>query len=106
MFYNKLMDFNNNSIDRLAKITNLRLTAAEKKSLTQELVKITAWIEKLQQVDTKDTPLQTTMSVEVNTFAKHIPQPPLPLEKVFLNAPKHDGAYFHVPKLGLGDDKN
>jgi len=87
------------TLNKIAHLARLEIDERKRQELTDILSDILDWVEKLNELDTSAVEPLTHMSYEVNAFRADEPQEPLPREKGLLNAPKHDDAYFKVPKV-------
>jgi aspartyl-tRNA(Asn)/glutamyl-tRNA(Gln) amidotransferase subunit C len=89
-------------IDSLKKIAHLaRLEFDEDGAvrMTQDMTQILDWVEKLNELDTKDIEPLTTMSSEENVMREDKVGEHLDHEKGLKNAPQRDSDYFRVPKV-------
>ncbi|TAE76126.1 MAG: Asp-tRNA(Asn)/Glu-tRNA(Gln) amidotransferase subunit GatC [Bacteroidetes bacterium] len=90
---------NENTLQKLAKLSRLELSEEEKKSLPDELNKILNWMNELNEVNTDDIEPLTHLTFEVNSFREDEVKNMLEHTKALLNAPKKDDDYFRVPKV-------
>ncbi len=94
------MTIDDNTIDKLAKLSSLEIDESKKESLKAELGEIINFVENLNEIDVSHidatfttveggTPLREDISNQDLEMSKHI------LE----NAPKSEDGYFIVPKI-------
>jgi aspartyl-tRNA(Asn)/glutamyl-tRNA(Gln) amidotransferase subunit C len=84
----------------VARLARLDLSAEELERLTTELGAIIEAVSKVSELDLADvTPTSHPLEL-VNAWAEDEPQPSLPLEDVFANAPAREGDLFRVPPTG------
>lgn len=93
------MNINKERIKKLAKIAKLDISRENKstESLEKDLEAISAWVNKINSIDTKDISPLLTMSKEKNNFRLDDEfSKPLKKEKILKNAPEKDYNYFIV----------
>ena len=94
------MKFDQQSIAHLEKLARIELTADERKRLTSQLSAIVEYVEKLQEVDTKDVAPTTAV---VHEEGRHLRadevRPGLDRDVVLDNAPDAAGGFFRVPRI-------
>lgn len=94
------MTIDNNTIDKLAKLSSLEIDEAKKESLKKELGEIINFVENLNELDVSHidatfttveggTPLREDVSKQDLEMSEHI----------IKNAPKAEDGYFIVPKI-------
>jgi len=94
------MTIDNNTIDKLAKLSSLEIDEAKKESLKKELGEIINFVENLNELDVSHidatfttveggTPLREDVSKQDLEMSEHI----------IKNAPKTEDGYFIVPKI-------
>ncbi len=93
------MVINQQLLEKLMDLAKLELSGAQEEAMLQDLNKISAWIEKLQEVDTTDILPLATMSLGQDICREDIAQTPLAHEQGLLNAPCRDSNYFRVPRV-------
>ena len=86
-------------IEKLAELSMLKFTEAEKEEIRGDLEKMIGFIDKLQELDTTGVEPLMHMSEEVNVLRDDVPGPMLSQEEALKNATHHDGQYFKVPKV-------
>jgi aspartyl-tRNA(Asn)/glutamyl-tRNA(Gln) amidotransferase subunit C len=83
----------------VAKLARLQLSETEATQFSHQLSAILDYIEKLNELDTKDVePLAHCLPVK-NIFRDDIVIPSLGVEKALANAPQRDGEFFKVPRI-------
>ena len=86
-------------VEHVALLSRLRLTAAEKEKLTEELNVILAQFEVLQQIDTTDV-APTAHALEMrNVLRDDVSRPSLPRESFLGEAPEARDEFFVVPRV-------
>lgn len=93
------MDISNEMIDKLADLAKLEFSATEKEELKGDLSKITAFFEKLNELDTDHIEPLIFMTNEVNVLRPDEVVQPINKEEALRNAPSKDSDYFRVPKF-------
>ena len=88
------------TVQHVALLSRLRLSEEELAVYSSQLVQILSYIDKLNQLDIKDTP-PTSHAVPAlkNVFRKDIPRPSLKPEDTLKNAPDKKGEFFRIPKV-------
>jgi aspartyl-tRNA(Asn)/glutamyl-tRNA(Gln) amidotransferase subunit C len=86
-------------VDKIAFLARLKLSDAEKKSMTKQLNIILEYMNKLNEVDTLNVePLSHPLDI-TNVYREDERKKSLPVEKALQNAPDRSGNYFKVPKV-------
>jgi len=93
------MEISNELIDKLSTLAKLRFEDEEKEAIKQDLSKMLAFINKVQEVDTVGIEPLIYMNTEVNRWREDEPQTPLSHQEILSNAPKKDSDYIRVPKV-------
>ncbi len=84
---------------KVATLARLKLTDAEVDQFTEQLGKVLAYVEILNELDTTDVePMAHAVELQ-NVFREDEPRPSLPREEALANAPKTDGRFFLVPQI-------
>lgn len=86
-------------IEYVAKLARIRLTKAEKERFTKDLADILAYVEKLNQLNTKTTPPTSHVLPIQNVFREDKVCPSLPKDVALANAPQKEKDLFRVPKI-------
>ena len=86
-------------VRRLARLSRLELSDAEREAMTRQLGRIVDYVAQLQQVDTEGVePLAHALDVS-NVFRSDEPAPSLPVDQALANAPKRSGDFYSVPAV-------
>ncbi len=86
-------------VAHIAKLAKLKFSETELQKLAGELDEILAYIEKLNELDTKNVePLSHPIMIS-NVMREDIVAPSLPPEMAVKNAPESQGTFFKVPKV-------
>lgn len=86
-------------VENIANLSRLALTDAEKKSFTQDLNQILAYVEKLQSLDTEGVEPLTHILSDYNVFRADVVRTDAAREELLANAPLVEAAQFKVPKI-------
>ena len=93
------MEVNRALVNNLAHLSRLYFTDDEKKELEHDLQRMISFVEKLNEVDTKDIQPLQHMSNEINVFREDEIKGSAAREDALQNAPATDGVFFKVPKV-------
>jgi len=83
----------------IAHLARLKLSEEEEEKFTKQLRDILAYVDKLKEVDTKNTPPTSHILPLNNVFREDKKRGSLPLEEVLSNVPQQKRGYFQVPKI-------
>ncbi|HMN89325.1 MAG TPA: Asp-tRNA(Asn)/Glu-tRNA(Gln) amidotransferase subunit GatC [Saprospiraceae bacterium] len=86
-------------ISRLENLARLELSAEERQHLRQDLNRILAMIEKLQELDTTGVAPLVYVNEESTGLREDATSHQLDTNQALRNAPDTDGVYFRVPKV-------
>ncbi len=86
-------------IDKVAHLARLEVQEDEKQGLLDDMNKILAFMDKLNEVDTEGVDPLVYMSDEVNVLREDLVIQEISREDALKNAPKHDGKFFRVAKV-------
>ncbi|MFK7807469.1 MAG: Asp-tRNA(Asn)/Glu-tRNA(Gln) amidotransferase subunit GatC [Saprospiraceae bacterium] len=86
-------------ISKLEKLANLELKPEEKAQIEQDLNKMLAMVEKIEELNTDGVEPLTHMTEEVNQFRKDEVKGQLSSEDALKNAPVKDERFIKVPKV-------
>ena len=93
------MSVNLNELEKIAHLAKLKLTDDEKDKFLVQINQILSYVEKLNQLDTKNViPLSHSMDL-VNVMRDDQVKDSLPTEKALQNAPSKTKEFFSVPKV-------
>jgi len=93
------MKVDKETLHKIAHLARLEFDPAEEKKMLEDLNNILTWIEKLDELDTKEVKPLIHLSAELNSFREDEVNESLDHKKGLLNAPKKDSDYFRVPKV-------
>ena len=93
------MEVTDELIENLANLAMLEFDTDEKVEIRQDLQKMIAFIEKLQELDTEGIEPLIHMSDAVNVLRDDVVQGSMSREEALANAPDTDGVFFRVPKV-------
>lgn len=93
------MQVNDELVDHLAHLARLSFSPEEKEDIRVDLQKMISFIEKLGEVDTEGVEPLLFMSDEVNVLREDVVQGSISTKEALMNAPRHDGEFFKVPKV-------
>ena len=93
------MELTTQLIDNLANLSRLRFTEEEKAEIKNDLQRMIAFVEKLQEVDTTGTAPLLHMTDAINVYREDMVKGSIPREEAMKNAPETDGTFFKVPKV-------
>jgi aspartyl-tRNA(Asn)/glutamyl-tRNA(Gln) amidotransferase subunit C len=85
--------------EHIATLARLSLSEEEKELFGSQLSSILDYMEKLDELDTKDIePTSHVLSLN-NVMRDDIPWPSIPKEDALRNAPEHTEKFYRVPKI-------
>ncbi|MEO6315902.1 MAG: Asp-tRNA(Asn)/Glu-tRNA(Gln) amidotransferase subunit GatC [Chitinophagaceae bacterium] len=93
------MEVTTQLIDNLANLARLKFDDAEKVEIKNDLQRMIAFVEKLQEVDTTGTEPLLHMTDAMNAFREDEVTGSMEKETALANAPGAGGGYFKVPKV-------
>jgi aspartyl-tRNA(Asn)/glutamyl-tRNA(Gln) amidotransferase subunit C len=94
-----LMEVNDALVDKLAHLARLKFEDVEKEEIKNDLQKMIAFVEKLNELDTTGVEPLLHMSDEVNILREDMIKGSISREEALRNAPLHDEQFFKVPKV-------
>ena len=86
-------------VDKLAHLARLQFSETEKSSIKQDLQKMIAFVEKLNELDTTGVAPLLHMSNNVNVLREDEVKGSVSSTEGLKNAPFHDDQFFKVPKV-------
>ena len=86
-------------IEKLARLSMLEFSENEKNEIREDLTKMIAFVEKLNELDTTGIEPLMHMSDEENVLRLDQVGNMLAKKEALQNAPEHDTNYFTVPKV-------
>ncbi len=93
------MEVNDQMIEKLAHLSRLKFTAAEKTEIKSDLQRMIAFVEKLNELNLDEVAPLLHMSQEVNVLREDEIKGSINHAEALKNAPEHDGHFFKVPKV-------
>ncbi len=87
------------TVRHVAHLARLEITDNEVALFANQLSKVLGYIAQLDELDTKDVPPTAHPLPLSNVFREDNVQPGLESDQALLNAPRRQGAFFHVPKV-------
>lgn len=97
--YNKAMKID---VAHVAKLANLPLTEEEKKKFEGQLSSILEYVNKLEEVETKEVEPTSQVTGQENVTREDEASPSLPQEEVIKHSKNTHNGFFKVPSI-LGD---
>jgi aspartyl-tRNA(Asn)/glutamyl-tRNA(Gln) amidotransferase subunit C len=86
-------------VDKLALLARLRFEPSEKEEIKNDLQKMIAFVEKLNELDTSMVEPLLHMTNEVNVLREDEIKGSISRHDALKNAPEHDEKFFKVPKV-------
>ena len=87
------------SVEHIAKLARLSVSEEEKELFGPQLNGILSYMEKLNELDTKDVePTSHVLSLS-NVMRDDMPGNSIPREEALMNAPDHTDKFYRVPKI-------
>jgi aspartyl-tRNA(Asn)/glutamyl-tRNA(Gln) amidotransferase subunit C len=93
------MEVNDALVDKLANLAKLKFDAVQKEEIKNDLQKMIAFVEKLNELDTTGVEPLLHMTNEVNVLRDDEIKGSISREEALKNAPLHDDQFFKVPKV-------
>lgn len=93
------MEVNEALVDKLAHLSRLQFNEAEKKEIGNDLQRMIAFVEKLNELNLEGVEPLLHMSGEVNVLRADEVKGSISREEGLKNAPLHDEQFFKVPKV-------
>ena len=87
------------NIEPIAELARLNLKPEERAKLSKDLEAILAYVDQLQEVDTKKIEPTSHVLPLQNVFRKDEVKPTRISDAVLRHAPKREGKFFKVPKV-------
>tara|TARA_B100000029_G_scaffold120933_1_gene114288 strand:- start:3195 stop:3482 length:288 start_codon:yes stop_codon:yes gene_type:complete len=93
------MNIDKKLVKKIATLSKVKVKDSEIDRFSTDLSKIINWVEKLNEVDTKDiTPVANPSDIKIPFRKDEINDGKIE-EKILKNAPEKKGGYFIVPKV-------
>ena len=93
------MSISSADVDKIAKLAKLDFSEDEREKFTSQLSDIISYMEKLNQLDTKDVEPLAHVNDLMNVSREDKSRPSMEKEEVFKNSPQNDNEFFLVPKV-------
>lgn len=93
------MKVDKNLVDKVANLAKLEFDEAAKEKMVSDMDKIIAFIDTLEELDTKEVAPLVYMSEEINVLRADNVGEHSPKKAALKNAPQKDSDYFKVPKV-------
>jgi aspartyl-tRNA(Asn)/glutamyl-tRNA(Gln) amidotransferase subunit C len=93
------MEVNDALVDKLANLAKLKFNALEKEEIKNDLQKMIAFVEKLNELDTTGVEPLLHMTNDVNVLRDDEIRGSISREDALKNAAVHDEQFFKVPKV-------
>ena len=93
------MEVNDAMVDKLAHLSRLQFNETEKAEIKNDLQRMIAFVEKLNELDLDGVKPMLFMSDEVNVLREDEIKGSISREEALKNAPLHDKQFFKVPKV-------
>ena len=88
------------TVEHVALLSRLKLNEEELSLYSRQLASILSYIDKLNEIDTKDTPPTShALNTLKNVFRKDEVRPSLSVDESLANAPERKGDFFKIPKV-------
>ena len=94
-----LMEVNDSMVGKLATLARLRFDEAETEAIKNDLQKMIAFVQKMDEVDTEDVEPLLHMSNAGNVWREDTVEGACTKEQAMHNAPRHNSDFFMVPKV-------
>lgn len=93
------MEVNDQLVDKLAHLSRLQFSDAEKEGIKNDLQRMIGFVEKLNELDLANVEPLLHMSPEVNVLREDELRGSVSRNEALRNAPLHDEQFFKVPKV-------
>jgi aspartyl-tRNA(Asn)/glutamyl-tRNA(Gln) amidotransferase subunit C len=93
------MQITKEKIEHIAVLARLRLSEEEKELFVSQLSSILGYMEKLNELDTKDIEPTSHVLFLNNVMRDDLQAASLPREDALANAPSHTEKFYRVPKI-------
>jgi aspartyl-tRNA(Asn)/glutamyl-tRNA(Gln) amidotransferase subunit C len=99
------MKIDNSTVDKLANLAKLEFDKASKKEIAEDLNRVLYFVDKLNELDTKNVEPLVFMTDEANVLRKDEVIQKITQEEALSNAPEKDSDYIIVPKVLKGNQE-
>jgi len=93
------MKIDSSTVDKLADLAKLEFDKVSKENIIEDLNKVLAFVDKLNELDTENIEPLTYMSDETTITRKDVVKQVITQQEALSNAPKKDSDYILVPKV-------
>ena len=93
------MEVNDALVEKLAHLARLKFEVSEKEEIKNDLQKMIAFVEKLNELDTTGVEPLLHMTDEISPLRDDEIKGSIGRADALKNAPLHDGQFFKVPKV-------
>jgi aspartyl-tRNA(Asn)/glutamyl-tRNA(Gln) amidotransferase subunit C len=93
------MEVNDAMVDKLAHLSRLQFSETENAEIKNDLQRMIAFVEKLNELNLDGVEPMLFMSEELNVLREDEIKGSISREDALKNAPFHDGHFFKVPKV-------
>jgi aspartyl-tRNA(Asn)/glutamyl-tRNA(Gln) amidotransferase subunit C len=93
------MEVNDAMVEKLAHLSRLQFNETEKAEIKNDLQRMIAFVEKLNELDLDGVEPLLHMSDEVNVLREDEVKGSVSRDEALKNAPLHDDQFFKVPKV-------
>lgn len=93
------MEVNDSMVNKLATLARLRFNETEKEAIKNDLQKMIAFVQKMDELDTSDVEPLQHMSSRQNVWREDLVQGSCSNEQALQNASLHTNQFFMVPKV-------
>jgi|SRR5687768_4334782 aspartyl-tRNA(Asn)/glutamyl-tRNA(Gln) amidotransferase subunit C len=87
------------TVDEIAHLARLEFDDASKKEILNDMNRMLAFVDKLNELDTKNTEPLIYMTRETNIMRADDPETTITQKEALKNAPSKDSDYFKAPKV-------
>jgi aspartyl-tRNA(Asn)/glutamyl-tRNA(Gln) amidotransferase subunit C len=93
------MRIDKKQVEHIARLARLAISEEEKELFGSQLSKVLEYIEKLNELDTKDVEPTSHVVALTNVMREDAPAASLPQEEALRNAPDRAGGFYRVPRI-------
>jgi aspartyl-tRNA(Asn)/glutamyl-tRNA(Gln) amidotransferase subunit C len=93
------MKIDHSTVEKIAHLSRLELSGAEKEAMIKDMNRIIEFMDKLNEVDTNDVEPLIYLTKEANVYRDDVLKHEITVADALSNAPKQDGRYFRVAKV-------
>lgn len=93
------MEVTDDMINNLADLSRLTFNAREREEIKKDLQQMISFVDKLNEVDTRNVEPLLHMTEAVNIYREDLVQGSMQKDEALQNAPSADNNYFKVPKV-------